>query len=140
MIYNSFYKNHLEISTINMICRLNHMFYLTTLCLVVLLSRSIREADAQGMEVLPQKPKQIWNPKDQITTLLNKPYSPATYASMSSYIYQFYGEQSILDIESKQACRLNTQPCLNNSQCCSKFCRCVKWNTMGREVCWRRCL
>lgn len=77
---------------------------------------------------------------EQVTTLLNKPYSPATYASMASYIYQLYGEQFVIDIESKQACRLNSQNCYSDSQCCSKFCRCTRWNTMGKEVCWRRCL
>jgi hypothetical protein len=75
-----------------------------------------------------------------VTTLLNAPFSPATYASMSSYVYQFYGQQAIIDIESKQACRNNAQLCNSNSECCSKFCRCTKWNTMGKEVCWRKCL
>lgn len=82
----------------------------------------------------------MFNSIDQITTLLNKPYSPATYASMASYIYQLYGEQAIIDIESEQACRLNSQQCRSNSQCCSKFCRCVRWNSHGKEVCWRKCL
>jgi hypothetical protein len=77
---------------------------------------------------------------DQITTLLNKPFSPATYASMSSYVYQYYGAYSPMDIELKQSCRLSAKPCDDSNQCCSKFCRCVKWNTMGKEACWRRCL
>lgn len=91
--------------------------------------------------VLPIPPKVMWeSTRDQVTTLLNKPYSPATYASMSSYIYQIYGEQAVIDVESKQACRLNGNMCRDNSQCCSKFCRCTKWGTLGRETCWRKCL
>ena len=90
--------------------------------------------------VLPIRPVYTWNTQDQVTTLLNKPYSPATYASMSSYIYQLYGEQAIIDIESVQACRLNSNPCHKNSECCSKYCRCTRWNSLGKEVCWRRCL
>ena len=98
-----------------------------------------------NFKVLPTHPKNTWASAshllgDQVTTLLNKPYSPATYASMASYIYQMYGEQAIIDIQSKQACRLNSNWCNDNSQCCSKFCRCVKWNGMGKEVCWRKCL
>ncbi len=90
--------------------------------------------------VLPIRPKYVFNSNDQVTTLLNKPYSPATYASMSSYIYQLYGEQAVIDIESAQACRLNSNPCHKNSECCSKYCRCTRWNSIGKEVCWRRCL
>jgi hypothetical protein len=84
--------------------------------------------------------KHIQYEGDQVTTLLNKPFSPATYASMSSYIYQRYGEQAVIDIELKESCRLNSKPCDDNGQCCSKFCRCTKWSTTGKHTCWRQCL
>jgi hypothetical protein len=121
------------------ICRLLVVVVFAVSCLLIM--QQPAAVDCQGLEVLPVPPKIVtWDTRDQVTTLLNKPYSPATYASMSSYIYQLYGEKAIIDVESKQACRLNGNMCRDNSQCCSKFCRCTKWGTMGRETCWRKCL
>ena len=115
------------------------LIWLAASALLALFTLSGR-ANGQGIEVLPIRPTYVWDSRDQVTTLLNKPYSPTTYASMYSYIYQLYGVQAVIDIESTQACRNNGNWCRANKECCSKYCRCVRWNNLGKEVCWRKCL
>ncbi|CAF0983556.1 unnamed protein product [Brachionus calyciflorus] len=78
-----------------------------------------------------------WDTKKLNTPNLN--FQHWSFGSLSTYLFNVYGDTRLVDIRSKNACRLNSNPCRRHSDCCSKFCRCTKWKTMGSEGCLRKC-
>jgi hypothetical protein len=57
----------------------------------------------------------------------------------SSYYYSYGGPGSNLALSSQDACRLTSNFCSHDYQCCSGKCRCVKWSITGQMSCWKKC-
>ena len=66
---------------------------------------------------------------------LNQPFSQV----FSSYYYSYGGPGTNLAISSQEGCRLTSNFCSRDSQCCSGKCRCVRWTNMGQLSCWKKC-
>ena len=69
---------------------------------------------------------------------LNQPFS-FTGQVFSSYYYSYGGPGTNLAISSQEACRLTSNFCSKDYQCCSGKCRCVRWSTTGQMSCWKKC-
>lgn len=69
---------------------------------------------------------------------LNQPFS-FTGQVFSSYYYSYGGPGTNLAISSQEGCRLTSNFCSKDYQCCSGKCRCVRWSTTGQMSCWKKC-
>lgn len=69
---------------------------------------------------------------------LNQPFG-LTAQVFSSYYYSYGGPGTNLAISSLEACRLTSNFCSRDYQCCSGKCRCVRWSVTGQMSCWKKC-
>ncbi|CAF3358458.1 unnamed protein product [Rotaria socialis] len=77
---------------------------------------------------------------DQFSRDIRDLEHPSSFtAPISSSYYSYGGPNTHLIISSQEACRLTTNVCAADSQCCSGKCRCIKWSVMGKMSCWKKC-
>ncbi|RMZ93622.1 hypothetical protein BpHYR1_021045 [Brachionus plicatilis] len=107
---------------------------LIKITLICILSKQVR---TDWRDVLPIDDLTInWNGEYFNQPLINPHHW--SFGWWPTYLEQVYG--NIIDVKSEHACRLNSDPCRRHSECCSKFCRCTKWSTFGKDLCTRKCL
>ena len=68
-------------------------------------------------------------------------YAPSFGSTTSSSYSQFsYGGSNMNFVASSQeACRLTSNSCSADYQCCGGKCRCTKWSVSGQVSCLKKC-